>query len=149
MEVFAKALFEAIGRPELNSDPRFSTRDKRVVNVREVDRIIEDYTQRFTASEVIATLEAAGVPAAQVRNTDQAVRDPRVVGRGETVKLSHPKYGEVDDVYGMGMPLKFSGAQVGFDQPPPAVGEHNEAVYGGLLGYSSERIAELRRDGVI
>jgi CoA:oxalate CoA-transferase len=149
MEAFAKALFEAIGRPELNSDPRFSTRDQRVVHVHEVDRIIENYTQRFTAAEVIATLEAAGVPAAQVRNTDEAVRDPRVVARGETVKLSHPKYGEVDDVYGMGMPLKFSGAQVGFDQPPPAVGEHNEAIYGGLLGYSAERIAELRRNGVI
>ena len=149
IDVFANALFRAIGRPELNSDPRFSRRDERVINVRELDRIIEDYTQRFAASEVVSTLEAAGVPAAQVRNTDQAVRDPRVVARGETVKLSHPKYGEVDDVYGMGMPLKFSDAEVGFDQPPPAVGEHNEAIYGALLGYSAERIAELRRDAVI
>ncbi len=134
MEVFAKPLFKAIGRPELNSDPRFSTRDARVVNVRELDRIIEDYTRISRSSEIIATLEAAGVPCAQVRNTDQAVRDPRVVSRGETVKLAHPKYGEVDDVYGMGMPLKFSGAQVGFDQPPPGVGEHNEAIYGGISG---------------
>jgi len=149
MEIFARALFPAIGRPELSADPRFSTRDERVVHVRELDRIIEEYTQRFTTAEVIATLESAGVPAAQVRSTDQAVRDPRVVARGETMKLSHPKYGEVDDVFGMGMPLKFSGAQVGFNQPPPAVGEHNEAIYGELLGYSAERIAELRRDGVI
>lgn len=149
MEIFARALFPAIGRPELSADPRFSTRDERVVHVRELDHIIEEYTQRFTAAEVIATLESAGVPAAQVRSTDQAVRDPRVVARGETMKLSHPKYGEVDDVYGMGMPLKFSGAQVGFNQPPPAVGEHNAAIYGELLGYSAERIAELRRDGVI
>lgn len=149
MEVFAKSLFNAIGRPEMNSDPRFSTRDKRVLNVQELDRIIEEYTQRFTVAEIVETLETAGVPAAPVRNTYEAVRDPRVVARGETVKLSHPQYGEVDDVYGMGMPLKFSGAEVGFDQPPPAVGEHNEAIYGGLLGYSAERIAELRRDGVI
>ena len=149
MEIFARALFPAIGRPELSADARFSTRDERVVHVRELDHLIEEYTQRFTAAEVIATLESAGVPAAQVRSTDQAVRDPRVVARGETMKLSHPKYGEVDDVYGMGMPLKFSGAQVGFNQPPPAVGEHNEAIYGELLGYSAERIAELRRDGVI
>lgn len=149
MEIFARALFPAIGRPELSADARFSTRDERVVHVRELDHIIEEYTQRFTAAEVIATLESAGVPAAQVRSTDQAVRDPRVVARGETMKLSHPKYGEVDDVYGMGMPLKFSGAQVGFNQPPPAVGEHNAAIYGELLGYSAERIAELRRDGVI
>jgi crotonobetainyl-CoA:carnitine CoA-transferase CaiB-like acyl-CoA transferase len=65
------------------------------------------------------------------------------------VKLTHPKYGDVDDVYGMGMPLQFSDATVGFDQPPPSVGEHNEAIYQGLLGYSAERMAQLRQDGVI
>jgi len=149
MEVFAKALFQAIGRSDLGSDPRFSTRDQRVVNVGELDRIIEDFTQKLTSSEVVGILEAAGVPAAPVRNTDEAVRDPRVIARGETVKLIHPKYGDVDDVYGMGMPLRFSGCVVGFDQPAPAVGEHNEAVYCGLLGYSAARLAELRRDGVV
>ena len=149
MEVFAKALFQAMGRSDLSSDPRFSTRDERVVNVRELDRIIEDFTQGFTTAELVRILEAAGVPAAQVRDTNQAVRDPRVIARGETVKLAHPKYGDVDDVYGMGLPLKFSGSVAGFDQPPPAVGEHNEAIYHGLLGYSAERIAQLRGDGVI
>ena len=63
--------------------------------------------------------------------------------------LVHPKFGAVDDVYGMGLPLKFSGAWTGFDQPPPAVGEHNEAVYRDLLGYSAERLAELRALRVI
>jgi len=149
MEVFAQALFRAMGRPELGTDPRFSTRDRRVVNVKELDHIIEDFTGKYTTAEAVKILEAGEVPAAEVRNTDQAVRDPRVVARGETVRLTHPKYGDVDDVYGMGMPLKFSGATVGFDQPPPDVGEHNDAIYGGLLGYSADRIAELRRDGVI
>ena len=149
MEVFAKKLFQAMGRADLSADPKFSTRDQRVVNVQELDRIIEGFTQKLTTVEAVGILEAAGVPAAEVRNTEHAVRDPRVVARGETVKLTHPKYGDVDDVYGMGMPLKFSGSTVGFDQPPPSVGEHNEAIYQGLLGYSAERMAELRRDGVI
>jgi crotonobetainyl-CoA:carnitine CoA-transferase CaiB-like acyl-CoA transferase len=149
MEVFAKKLFQAMGRAELSADPRFSTRDQRVVNVQELDRIIEGFTQSLTTLEAVGILEAAGVPAAEVRNTQHAVRDPRVVARGETVKLTHPKYGDVDDVYGMGMPLRFSDATVGFDQPPPSVGEHNEAIYQGLLGYSAERMAQLRRDGVI
>jgi CoA:oxalate CoA-transferase len=149
MEVFARKLFQAMGRADLSADPRFSTRDQRVVNVQELDRMIEGFTQRLTTLEAVGILEAAGVPAAEVRNTQHAVRDPRVVARGETVKLTHPKYGDVDDVYGMGMPLQFSGATVGFDQPPPSVGEHNEAIYQGLLGYSAERMAELRRDGVI
>jgi len=149
MEVFARALFEAIGKPELNSDPRFATRDQRVVHVQEVDRILEEFTRPRTTSEVLLILEHGGVPAAEVRDTEHAVRDPRVVARRETVKLEHPKYGEVADVYGMGLPLTFSNATVGFDQPPPGVGEHNDAVYGGLLGYSAGRIRELRRAGVI
>jgi crotonobetainyl-CoA:carnitine CoA-transferase CaiB-like acyl-CoA transferase len=72
-----------------------------------------------------------------------------VVKRGETVLLMHPKYGIVEDVYGMGMPITFSGSNVGFDQPPPALGEHNDRVYGQILGYSSERIEELRTQKVI
>ena len=148
-EQFAKALFDAIGRSDMNSDPRFATRNQRVVNVRELDRIIEEFTRTRTNVQAVTLLEAAGVPAAEVRDPNQAVRDPRVVARGETVKLLHPEYGEVEDVFGMGMPIQFSGAKVGFDRPPPNVGEHNHEIYGALLGYSSERIATLQRDGVI
>jgi crotonobetainyl-CoA:carnitine CoA-transferase CaiB-like acyl-CoA transferase len=72
-----------------------------------------------------------------------------VLARGETVRLEHPKYGAVDEVYGMGIPIKFSGATAGFDQPAPALGEHNESVYGDILGYSSDRLQQLKFDGVI
>jgi crotonobetainyl-CoA:carnitine CoA-transferase CaiB-like acyl-CoA transferase len=47
------------------------------------------------------------------------------------------------------MPIKFSGAQAGFDQPPPGLGEHNHAVYCDLLGYSEERFEELKTKRVI
>jgi CoA:oxalate CoA-transferase len=149
MESFAHALFRAIGRPELIADPRFARRDDRVINVGELDAVIASFTSARSGAEVIAALDEYGVPAAEVRNPQEAVRDPRVVSRGETVPLSHPKYGAVEDVYGMGLPIKFSGADAGFDQPPPGVGEHNDTVYGGLLGYSSERIEELRARQVI
>jgi CoA:oxalate CoA-transferase len=71
------------------------------------------------------------------------------VSRGETVPLVHPKYGAVEDVFGMGLPIKFSRAQAGFDQPPPGLGEHNRAVYCDLLGYSEERLDELKALRVI
>lgn len=148
-ETFARSLFEAIGRPELRGDPRFSTRDARVENVRALDVIIGDFTSRHTNAEAVSILERAGVPTAEVRNPDDAVRDPRVLARAETVRLEHPKYGAVDEVYGMGIPIKFSGARAGFDQPAPALGEHNEAVYGDILGYSSERLEHLKSNGVI
>jgi len=149
MEAIAHALFQAIGRPDLISDPRFAVRDARVVNVGELDSIIGAFTGSRTNAEVIAALEEWDVPAAEVRNPEEAARDPRVVSRGETVPLAHPKYGMVEDVYGMGMPIRFSRAEAGFDAPPPGLGEHNDAVYRGLLGYSTERLEELRTQRVI
>src|SRR4029078_4853524 len=103
---------------------------------------------RLTA-EVIGILSSAGVPAAEVRSPDEAVRDPRVVARGETVRLSHPTAPVTADVYGPGLPIVFSGSTTGFDQPPPGVGEHNEAVYCEMLGYTREQLDAMRSAGVI
>jgi CoA:oxalate CoA-transferase len=148
-EIFARSLFEAIGRADLIDDPRFFNRDARVENVRALDAIIGDFTSRCASAEAVSILESAGVPSAEVRSPDEAVQDPRVLARAETVRLEHPKYGAVDEVYGMGIPIKFSGATAGFDRPAPALGEHNEAVYGKILGYSPERLERLKSSGVI
>jgi crotonobetainyl-CoA:carnitine CoA-transferase CaiB-like acyl-CoA transferase len=148
-EAMARDFFVAAGHPEMSDDERFATRDARVKNFQELNAFIEHFTRAMTSSQALARLERAGVPAAEVRDPYAATRDPRVVQRGETVSLRHPKYGAVEDVYGMGMPITFSGSSVGFDQPPPALGEHNDAVYGQILGYSPERIMELRTQKVI
>jgi CoA:oxalate CoA-transferase len=148
-ETMARGFFAAAGRPELSDDEKFATRNARVENFHELDAFIERFTRSLTSSEALERLQRTGVPAAEVRDPYAATRDPRVVQRGETVPLQHPKYGAVEDVYGMGMPITFSGSDVGFDQPPPALGEHNDMVYGQILGYSAERIAELRSQKVI
>ena len=57
--------------------------------------------------------ELQGVPAAPVRTPADAVRDPRVLARGETVALEHPTLGHVADLIGPGLPS-------GFRAPPPA-----------------------------
>ena len=77
-EGFAKSLFRVMGRPDLSEDPKFATRDQRVVHVHELDHIIEEYTSRVTSAEAVAAwIEGAGVPAAQVRTPGDAVHDPR------------------------------------------------------------------------
>jgi crotonobetainyl-CoA:carnitine CoA-transferase CaiB-like acyl-CoA transferase len=148
-EAMARAFFKAAGHPELADDEKFATRDARVKNFQELNAFIEQFARSLTSSEAVARLERAGTPAAEVRDPYAATRDPRVVQRGETVPLQHPKYGAVEDVYGMGMPVTFSGSNVGFDQPPPEMGEHNDRVYGQVLGYSPEQIAELKARKVI
>ncbi|MEO8097910.1 MAG: CoA transferase [Acidobacteriota bacterium] len=147
-EAFAKSLFEAIGRAELCTDERFRTRDARVRHVDEVDRIVTEFTRPRTNAEVVSTLARAGVPAAEVRNPAEAVRDPRVVARGETMRLHHPAAPDAD-VYGPGVPIVFSDATINLSQPPPGIGEHNQQIYGDLLGYTQTELQGLQSSGVI
>src|SRR4029077_11110906 len=105
---------------------------------------IERWAARRSTAAAIAALEARGVPAAVVRGPAEAVRDARVLRRGETTALAHPTLGPVDDLIGSGVPIRFSGASVGYERPAPGLGEHNDFVYGGLLGYDADRLANLR-----
>lgn len=148
-DAFAHRLFEVMGRSELINDNRFRTRDARVQHYRELDVEIGLWTSSETTAEAIAKLNSAGIPAAEVRDPKVAVHDPRVVARKETVPMTHPRHGVTEGVYAMGLPIRFSDAKAGFDQPPPALGEHNQRVYGEILGYDANRIAELHAQGVI
>jgi CoA:oxalate CoA-transferase len=145
----AHSLFSAMSQPGLATSRHFQTRDARVAHSAEIDATIEQWTRARPSAEIVQKLQEASIPVAEVRDPKHAVRDPGVIARGETVPLSHPLYGAVDDIYAMGLPIQFSESRAGFDQPPPVLGEHNQAVYGGILGYNEERIDELKSRGVI
>ena len=100
-------MFAAIGHPEFEHDPRFATRDARVAHVDELNGHIEAFTRTHATAVLLPLLERHGVPAAPVRSPAEAVRDPRVLARGETVPLEHPQFGRVADVIGMGVPITF------------------------------------------
>ena len=78
-----------------------------------------------------------------------AVRDPRVLARGETVPLEHPQFGRVADVIGMGVPITFSDASAGCVRPAPSVGQDNALVYGDWLGYGAAGVEQLQVAGII
>ena len=148
-EQFARGVFAAIGHPEFETDPRFASRDARVAHVDELNAHIESFTRTVPTAALVPLLEQHGVPAAEVRSPANAVRDPRVQARGETVPLDHPKFGRVADVIGMGLPIMFSDAPPTPLRPAPSVGQDNDLVYGDWLGYGQAAIDKLRVDGVI
>jgi hypothetical protein len=76
----------------LAAGEHFRTRNLRVINVGELDRIVAGFTPSMDSPAAIAKLDAAGVPAAELRDPDAAIRDPRVPARGETARMSHPKF---------------------------------------------------------
>jgi crotonobetainyl-CoA:carnitine CoA-transferase CaiB-like acyl-CoA transferase len=148
-EQFARGVFAAIGHPEFEHDPRFATRDARVAHVDEMNTHVETFTRTLSTVELLARLARHNVPSAEVRSPREAVRDPRVQARGETVPLEHPKFGSVADVVGMGVPITFSDASAGCMRPAPSVGQDNALVYGEWLEYGSAGVEQLRSARII
>lgn len=149
-EKLAQGLFRAMGRPELGQEARFANRDARVANATALEALINDWSRALPTAQVVALLEAEGVPVAPVRHPEDALVDPRIVDRHETMEVAHPTYDTHIDLRTAGIPIVFSGAKTGFDDVLPVlVGQHSDEILSRRLGYSDERIAALRAGGVI
>ena len=146
---FFARLPDAVGMPELLTDERFALRARRAENADAIHAIIGGWAADRTVEEIIKTMAAADIPVAPVRTPREAIRDRRVLARGETVPLDHPVHGVVPGLIGSGLPIKFSRDDGGFAGPAPVHGEHNAAVYGDLLGYPAEQIAHMAENGLI
>ncbi|MDN5913582.1 MAG: CoA transferase [Pseudonocardia sp.] len=139
----------AMDMPELLEDPRFATRAPRAANADEIHRIVGEWAAGLTVAEIHKRLVAADIPVSEVRTPLAATADPQVLARGETVPLEHPEHGGAEGLYGSGVPVVFSGTPAGFVDPAPYLGQHNDHVFGELLGYGPERVAAMREHGLV
>ena len=145
----AKAVFAAVGQPELASDPRFATVASRSLRDREITVLIENWAVHLGQDEVCRRLEAAGVPCAPVRSPIEAVSDPGVVARGEVEHPFDDVYGEIGELWTMGMPIRLFNSPSQLGRGAPRLGEHDDLIFRKLLGYDEQRIAALRAAGAI
>jgi CoA:oxalate CoA-transferase len=137
---------QIIGKPELADDPKFATTAARRTYQTETAAIIQGWTAERTKAEVVNTLADGGVPAAPVNNVAEMVADPQVQAREMFVELEHPIYGPVKIT---GTPLKLSETPGRVERLPPMPGEHNEAIFVGMLGYTKEELAHWQNEGII
>jgi crotonobetainyl-CoA:carnitine CoA-transferase CaiB-like acyl-CoA transferase len=138
-------LFAAIGRADLNTDPRFKTNAERIKRRHEVDTIVGGFITERTLAENIAFFEEAGVTAGPVYDIAQFLDDPHVQARGIVVDAPDDEMGETP----MHAPVpRFSRTPGVLRTPAPTVGQHNDEIYA-RIGYSPERRAELRQRGII
>jgi CoA:oxalate CoA-transferase len=144
-----RTLTDLMGRPELASDPRFAKREQRTRNFAAIDAEVADWTRTLPGEQLVELLDAEGIPAGLVRSTREAMRDPRGIARGDVVALKHPIYGATYEVYGPGVPIRFSAASNAMDDTVAGYAAHTEEVYGRLLGYDAAKIAALKAAKVI
>jgi len=139
-------LLAAMGRQELRHDPRFKDNAARVANRELVDETISAWTRTLPKIEIFAIARERRIPLAPVRNVDEVMRDPHMHERGMLEWIDHDEIGRI---VVPNTPLRLHGADKVPTTPSPKLGQHNDEIYGGVLGLSPAEIAELRADGVI
>jgi crotonobetainyl-CoA:carnitine CoA-transferase CaiB-like acyl-CoA transferase len=140
------ALTEAMGQPELATDPRFSDNDRRMVNHEEIHALVRSWVASRPVAEVLATLRAAGVPAGPIYTVADVHGDAHFRERGSVTTMSDPTLGEVSV---QGIVPKLSATPGVLRSTGPALGEHNEEIYCGLLGLSRADFLAHIEAGVI
>ena len=142
-KLFAK-LALLIEQPGLAADPRFGSDELRSSHDGVLRERIEAWSGPLPVADVVARLEAAGVPAAPIWNIGQALTSPQAVAR----ELLRPV--QDDQLPGLQLPtqpVRFHGAAANRTQRAPRLGEHGPQVLADLLACSAERLAELRQLG--
>lgn len=141
LDKFATALFAEMNDDDHQLRADASTRDARVRNAEILHEDIAGWTSRFSVESLVTRLTEAGVPVAEVRSPEAAVRDPRVRASEDIVDVGALSGLAPDTVLGPGIPFSVSGLDVGFDRPARSFGADTSAVLSDLLGYDPDQIA--------
>ena len=122
-------------------DPRFATTEARLQNREEFERIVQARFMEAPAADWLELMYAEDIAATPVNTIDKVPSDPQVQHRNMILEMEHPLGGTFRMV---GNPVKMPGS---IDDtrytPPPTLGQHNEEILGGLLGFSREEIQHM------
>ncbi len=144
-EKFWQGLCRALDLPHLTDDPRFTDNDARREHKKDLVPILTAAFLTRTTDEWLPRLEKEGVPSGPINTIDRVFCDPQVKARRMKIEVEHPTIGALPL---LGNPVKVAAVPEEF-APPPLLGQHTEQVLSQLLGYSAEKIAELRAEKVI
>jgi crotonobetainyl-CoA:carnitine CoA-transferase CaiB-like acyl-CoA transferase len=122
-----RRLMKAIGRPDLESDPGLAHNDGRAARAEELDAAIEAWTRERSSAEVLAAVDAAGVPAGRIYSVADIAADPQYRARGMIVDAP-ASYGGTVKVPGIVPRLGATPGRI--VDPAPLLGQHNADLAG-------------------
>jgi crotonobetainyl-CoA:carnitine CoA-transferase CaiB-like acyl-CoA transferase len=123
---FAK-LCGVLGEPALAQNPDYKDNKSRLAHREVLVGRLTELCKRMTSADILAKLEAVGVPAGPINNLDQVFDDPQVIHRG--VKLDLPSaFAKGGTIPGVRTPLVIGGRPMAHERPSPRLGEHTQEI---------------------
>jgi crotonobetainyl-CoA:carnitine CoA-transferase CaiB-like acyl-CoA transferase len=141
-----RRLCTVLGRPDLASDPRFTTNAGRVEHYESLKPALDFSIGARTLQDLTSALRASGVPGGSVRTVAETLADPQIAARDMVATLQHPAAGAVRV---MGTPVKLSETLAEMRTAPPMLGQHTDAILKQDAGLSDAEIRRLRDAGAI
>ncbi len=139
-------LAAAMARPDLAEDERFSTHGARGANMAELDGLIAEWTATRNGDHLLELLHEHGVPAGRIFRAKDMLTDPHFAARQAIVRVPHRDFGEVPM---QNVAPKLSTTPGAVRTAGPELGEHNDPVWGQLLGVAPDELRRLHDNGVI
>lgn len=140
-----EALTKLMGREDLYDDPCYADSNERKKHEKELEAIVEAWTMQLESTELVDMLEKSGIPCAPIQTINQVRNDPHVKARGSITEFDYPGLGSYPVP---ALPPRFSTMEIPLKRAP-LLGEHNEAVFCGMLGCTPEELEALRERQVI
>jgi len=141
----AHGFFDAIGRPELKTDPRFATVAARTAHTEAYFALRAAALASRSTAEWLAIFDRLDVPAMPYNSVPALLQDPHLRAVGMVREETHPTEGAV---YAIGAPNRLSGGEAGPAAPAPRLGADGAAVLR-ESGMSEADIAALRSAGAL
>ena len=144
-EQYWSGLCQAMGREDLQHDPRFESTVPRTENHRALYNILKETFLSRTLDEWKLRFSEVVFPWAPIQTLPEVINDPQARANDLFVHLDHPTYGRIEV---LACPIKLSKTPATVRTPAPESGQHTEEVLL-ELGYTGEDIARFREQGAI
>ena len=136
----------AVGTAELATDRRFANAPDRVRNRDALVPLIKTVIKQRSRDEWLKLLDDSGVPCGAIRTVAEDCDSEVLRARGMIAEMPHASAGNVK---GIKSAIHLSETVLDTYTAPPKLGEHTNEVLTRLLGYSSDKVNALRREGVV
>ena len=141
-----KRMATMMEQPELGDDPRYNSHVARGERQQELDDLIGEWTKQYTSIEVLDKCEENGVPAGNIYRAPEMLADPHFEAREAIIERHHPRH---ENFKMQNVAPRLSATPGNVEWVGPELGEHNELVYGELLGMDSRTMADFEERGII